>query len=187
MPPWRHTHTERRLGSYQVKGSWWQNRGILTEVVMRCRIKAALSSSLPSLAQEHALHFQSATLTIPKWLTLWKNYTNPLLCSKKKKKVMLCLLWLRGPLCNWSCWKNLKWLHTSIRVMFLSSVYMLNSDGAAFTDLDGCSGAAGSVIVKGVTTCLVLITDICASTHVVLFNITATSVSFCLCASGNGK
>lgn len=52
---------------------------------MRCRIRAALSSTLPSLTQEHALHFQSATLTIRKWLTLWKNYTNPLLCSKKKK------------------------------------------------------------------------------------------------------
>lgn len=72
MPPWRHTHSKRQLGSYQVKGSWWWNRGILTEVVMRCRIRAALSSTLASLAQEHALHFQSTTPTIWKRLTLWK-------------------------------------------------------------------------------------------------------------------
>lgn len=72
MPPWRHTQSKRQLGSYQVKGSWWWNRGILTEVVMRCRIRAALSSTLPSLAQEHALHFQSTTPTIWRWLTLCK-------------------------------------------------------------------------------------------------------------------
>lgn len=54
---------------------------------MRCRIRAALSSTLPSLTQEHALHFQSATLTIWKRLTLWKNYTNPFVLKKKKKKI----------------------------------------------------------------------------------------------------
>lgn len=72
MLPWRHTHSKRQLGFYQVKGSWWWNRGILTEVVMRCRIRAVLSSTLPSLAQEHALHFQSSAPTIWKWLTHWK-------------------------------------------------------------------------------------------------------------------
>lgn len=63
---------------------------------MRCRIRAVLSSTLPSLAQEHALHFQSATLTIRKWLTLWKNYTNPF-CAKKKIKKNHALFTLVTP------------------------------------------------------------------------------------------
>lgn len=50
---------------------------------MRCRIRAALSSTLPSLAQEHALHFQSTTPTIWKRLTLWKTTLTLFGCSDK--------------------------------------------------------------------------------------------------------
>lgn len=57
---------------------------------MRCRIRAALSSTLPSLAQEHALHFQSTTPTIRKRLTLQKATLTLFGAQKEEKKIVLC-------------------------------------------------------------------------------------------------
>lgn len=74
---------------------------------MRCRIRAALSSTLPSLTQEHALHFQSTTPSIRKWLTLWK--TTLTLFGALEKSILCGFILSEVPLMlQRLCWKDFR-------------------------------------------------------------------------------
>lgn len=74
---------------------------------MRCRIRAALSSTLPSLTQEHALHFQSTTPSIRKWLTLWK--TTLTLFGALEKSILCGFILSEVPLMlHCLCWKDFR-------------------------------------------------------------------------------